>query len=79
MLDSVPTGTVSLSLPATTIRRVWPGLPQTSWEPALPQHLPTSDSQSRTHLTVLLRHRLDATGHYGRAGSEALARESVYH
>jgi hypothetical protein len=33
MLDSVPTGTVALSLPATTIRAFSPGRPQTSCEP----------------------------------------------
>ena len=33
MLESVPTGTVSLSLPATTIRAVSPDLPHTSCDP----------------------------------------------
>ncbi len=33
MLESVPTGTVSLPFPATTMRAASPGLPQTSCEP----------------------------------------------
>jgi hypothetical protein len=33
MLPSVPTGTVSLFLPAITMRASWPAWAQTSWEP----------------------------------------------
>ena len=64
MLDSVPTGTVSLSFPATAIRAFPPGLPPTSCDPRwrTTPDLPPADDAAwlQPRVDGLALHRQDA-------------------
>lgn len=70
MLESVPTGTMSLSLPATTIGVASPGLPQTSWDPRCRKTQPASFSAKRISRYFFGMHRKKSHGR-GQTTAEA--------